>query len=72
MEFIKTFLANQKARTQQNKAIEISETFNIAVKDDKLWITHDGYAIKEIEGTATADDIVATLNNFKETAIRYK
>lgn len=70
--YLKKFLADQKAKTQQNKETEISETFDIRIKDNKLWIVHSGYAVKEIEGNTTAQEIVELINNYRQTAIRYK
>lgn len=72
MDFLKNFLESQKARTQQNKEIEISEQFDIRIKDNKLWIVHGGYAIREIEDDATASKIVEHINNYRQTAIKYK
>lgn len=72
MDFIKNFLANQKAKTQQNKETEISETFDIRIKNDKLWIVHDGHAIREIEDETPAGDIVKLINNYRQTAIKFK
>ena len=71
MEFIKTLIEKQKCRTQKQKEGEITSTFSVKAKDDKLWILHNGYAIKEIPGNMTADEIVAVLNEFKETAIKF-
>ena len=71
-DYLKKFIENQKAQKRHNRETEISSTFNIAIKDDKLWLTHNGDAIKEIDGNTTADTIVAELNNFKATAIKYK
>lgn len=71
MKFLKTFLENQKFKTQHNKELDISSTFYVKEKNDKLWILHDGYAIQELKPEQTVKDIVEILNNYKETAIRY-
>lgn len=68
----KDFIESQKAKTQISKEADIANTFDIAVKEDTLWIIHDGYGIKEIEPETTAREIVEILNNFKKTAIKYK
>ena len=71
-DYFKKFIENQKAQKRHNRESEISSTFNIAVKEDKLWITHNYDAIKEIDSNMTAEDIVNELNKFKATAIKYK
>lgn len=70
--FLKNFLANQKAEKQRNKEKEISDTFDIRIKDNKLWVVHEGYAIREIEDTTTAQEVVELINNYRQTAIKYK
>ena len=71
-DYLKRFIENQKAQKRHNRESEISSTFNIAVKDDRLWVTHNFDAIKEIDSNMTAEEIVAELNKFKATAIKYK
>ena len=70
--FVKKFIDAQKAEKQKNKETEISEQFDIRIKDNKLWIVHGGYAIREIEDNATASEVVQIINNYRQTAIRYK
>lgn len=72
MDYIKNIFAKQVEKAKQAKESVIQSTFNIAHKDDKLWITHDGYGIKEIDDDTTAKEIVALINNFKDTAVRFK
>lgn len=72
MNYLKTFIENQKTQKRQHMESEISSTFNVAVKENKLWITHNHDGIKEIENSMTAEEIVAELNKFKNTAIKYK
>lgn len=71
MEFFKTLLEKQKQKTEREKNKEITSRFLVTAKDDKLWILHNGYAIKEIEGNKTADEIVEMLNTYKDTAVRF-
>lgn len=70
--FVKKFIDAQKAEKQKNKETEIYETFDIRIKNNKLWIVHEGYAIREIEDDATASQVVELINNYRQTAIRYK
>lgn len=70
--FLKKFLDAQKAEKQRNKETEISEQFDIRIKDSKLWIVHEGYAIREIEDGTSAQEIVQLINNYRQTAIKYK
>lgn len=72
MEFIKTMVEKHKANTQRNKECEITSTFSVQEKDNSLWILHNGYAIKQIPPTTTAEEIVIMLNEFKETAIKFE
>lgn len=71
MKFLKTFLENQKSKNQHNKELDISSTFYVKEKNNKLWILHNGYAIQELKPEQTVKDIVEILNNYKATAIRY-
>lgn len=71
MKFLKLLLEKQKSRTQHNKELDISSTFYVKEKSDKLWILHNGYAIQELKPDQTVKEILEILSNYKETAIRY-
>lgn len=71
MNFLKALLEKQKSRTQHNKELDISSTFYVKEKDGKLWILHNGYAIRELDPSLTVEDIVKLLNMFRATAIKY-
>lgn len=71
MKFLKTLLEKQKSKTQHAKELDISSTFYVKEKDGKLWILHNGYAIRELDPSLTVEDVVKLLTMFRSTAIRY-
>lgn len=71
MNFIKLLVEKQKSKTQHNKELEIGSTFYVKEKDGKLWILHNGYAIRELDPSLTVEDVVKILTMFRTTAIKY-
>lgn len=69
--YLRAYCQNVASKRKQEREQEVADMFNIAMKDNKLWITHNGYAIKEIPDTAMASEIIAEISNYQETAKKY-
>ena len=69
--YLKQYYQNRVDKRKQEKEKEVADMFNIAIKDNKLWITHNGYAIKEIENASTASEIVEEIGRFRTTAKKF-
>lgn len=69
--YLKQYRQSRAKKRQEEKEQEVADMFNIAMKDDKLWITHNGYAIQEIDNDSTASEIVEEINRYRSTAQKF-
>ena len=72
MNFFKKWLENCQAKEMKRRAGSILEDFKVIEKDNKIWLTHMGFAFKEIPNNKSASEIAKELNNARQTAIRYE
>lgn len=68
----KKWLTKYQAKEMKRRAGSIFEDFKVIEKDNKIWLTHMGFAFKEIPNNKSAAEIAKELNNARQTAIRYE
>lgn len=69
--YLKRYYQNRADKRKQEREQEVADMFNIAMKDNKLWVTHNGYAIKEIDNASTANEIIEEIVKFRSTAQKF-
>lgn len=67
-KYISELKKNVRQKALELKRSEVMELFNIRVKGDKLFLTLEGIAFKELPGSITADEITEELNKAKQAA----
>lgn len=72
MNFLKKWLQKEKAKEAKRRAGSILEDFKVVEKDGKIWLTHMGFAFKEMPATKSTGEVAKELNTARQTAIRYE
>ena len=60
----------QKERTDIMS--DITETYNITCKNDKLYLMADGITVSTIDNKMTAKDIIGAIKDMRESALDFK
>lgn len=60
----------QKERTDIMS--DITETYNITCKNDKLYLMADGIPVSIIDNKMTAKDIIGAIKDMRESALDFK
>lgn len=60
----------QKERTDIMS--DITETYNITCKNDKLYLMADGIPVSTIDNKMTAKDIIGAIKDMRESALDFK
>lgn len=72
MEFIRTFREKQQTSRQNTILAEAHEAICLADFDEKIYIAYNGTPLVPIESTWTQKEILAKLNETRQSFINYK
>lgn len=72
INLLRKWISSRKDKREEMAKLDLIRAIGIKEKDGKVWIISNGIAIQAIPDTASAQDIVKTLNNIRKAAIEFE
>lgn len=72
MNFFKKWWKKCQDEEMKRRAESILSDFKVVEKDGVIWLTHLGFAFKEMPYNLNAAEIAKEIQNARQTAIRYE
>ncbi len=72
INLLRKWISSRKDKREELAKLDLIRAIGIKEKDGKVWVISNGIAIQAIPDTASAQDIVKTLDNIRKAAIEYE
>ena len=70
--WIKEWKNDKKQKERTDIMSDITETYNITCKNDKLYLMADGIPVSIIDNKMSAKDIIGAIKDMRESALDFK
>ena len=72
MNYLKKWWESQRNKAIKQNIKRLDQDFKVVEKEGKIWLTHLGFAFKEMPANKSAQEVAKELNKARQTAIEFE